>query len=47
MNLDTHIQNIWIAIGVLSGVGLIFALIETSVWQGRAGKQIIDLEVGK
>lgn len=45
MNLDTHIRDIWIAIGVLSGLGLIFAIIETSVWQTRAGKQIIDLGV--
>lgn len=45
MNLDTHIRDIWIAIGVLSGLGIIFALIETSVWQTRAGKQIIDLGV--
>ncbi len=45
MNLDSHIQAIWIAIGVLSGVGLIFAFLETAVWQTRAGKEIIDLGV--
>jgi uncharacterized iron-regulated membrane protein len=47
MNLDAHIAAIWIAIGVLSGLGLIFAFIETLVWQGRAGKQIVDLGVGE
>ncbi len=47
MNLDSQIASIWIAIGVLSGLGLIFALIETSAWQTRAGKQIIDLGVGE
>jgi hypothetical protein len=45
MNLDSHIEAIWIAIGVLCGLGLIFALIETTVWQSRAGKEIIDLGV--
>ena len=45
MNLDSHIAAIWIAIGVLSGVGLLFAMLETAVWQGRAGKEIIDLGV--
>lgn len=45
MNLDSHIRDIWIAIGVLSGLGIIFAMIETSVWQTQAGKQIIDLGV--
>ena len=47
MNLDSHIRDIWIAIGVLSGLGIIFAMIETSVWQTQAGKQIIDLGVCK
>ncbi|CAF1347685.1 unnamed protein product [Rotaria magnacalcarata] len=45
MNLDGHIQAIWIAIGVLSGLGIIFALIQTIVWYSRAGKQTVDLEI--
>ncbi|CAF3358734.1 unnamed protein product [Rotaria socialis] len=45
MNLDGQIQNIWIAIGVLSGLGIIFALIQTKVWYSRAGKQTVDLEI--
>ncbi len=47
MNLDAHINSIWIAIGVLSGLGLLLALIETATWQTRAGKEIIDLGVGE
>lgn len=46
MNLDTHIHAIWIAIGVLCGLGIILAFIETIVWYSRAGKQIVDLGVG-
>jgi ABC-type multidrug transport system permease subunit len=45
MNLDDHIRNIWIAVGVLSGLGLILAFARTTVWQARAGKQIVDLVV--
>lgn len=47
INLDDHIRAIWIAIGVLSGLGLIFAFAETLVWHGRAGKQTFDLAVSK
>ncbi len=47
MNLDAHIAAIWIAIGVFCGVGLIFAFMETTVWQSRAGKEIIDLGVNQ
>ena len=43
MNLDDHIRGIWIAIGVLSGLGIILAFARTTVWQGRAGKDVIDL----
>ena len=45
MNLDTHIRDIWIAVGVLSGLGIILALAQTIVWYSRAGKEIIDLGV--
>ncbi|UJR38008.1 hypothetical protein I4U23_030690 [Adineta vaga] len=43
MNLDTHIRDIWIAIGVLSGLGVLLAFARTTVWQSREGKEIIDL----
>jgi F0F1-type ATP synthase membrane subunit c/vacuolar-type H+-ATPase subunit K len=45
MNLDDHIRAIWIAVGVLCGLGVILAFARTTVWQGRAGKDIIDLVV--
>jgi hypothetical protein len=45
MNLDSQIQSIWIAIGVLSGLGIILAFIETIVWHSRSGKQVVDLGV--
>ena len=45
MNLDSHIAAIWIAIGVLSGVGLILAFIETVIWHSRTGKEVVDLGV--
>jgi hypothetical protein len=47
MNLDSHIAAIWIAIGVLSGLGLILAFIETIVWHSRTGKETVDLGVGE
>ena len=45
MNLDSHIRDIWIAVGVLCGLGIILALAQTMVWYSRAGKEIIDLGV--
>jgi hypothetical protein len=45
MNLDTQTQGIWIAIGVLSGLGIFLAFAQTTVWQSRAGKELIDLVV--
>jgi len=47
MDLDTQIQGIWIAIGVLSGLGILLAFAQTTVWQSRAGKELIDLVVRK
>ncbi|CAF1345544.1 unnamed protein product [Adineta steineri] len=48
MNLDTHISSIWIAVGVLCGLGFLLSLIETRVWYSRAGKIMIDLgTIGK
>lgn len=47
MDLDTHIRDIWIAVGVLSGLGIILAFIQTRIWYSRAGKQVIDLAVGE
>lgn len=47
MNLDTQIRSIWIATGVLSGLGLVLAFIQTIFWQSRAGKEIVDLVVSK
>lgn len=45
MDLSTHIRDIWIAVGVLSALGILLAFIQTSVWQSRSGKEIIDLVV--
>ncbi len=45
MNLDSHILGLWIAAGVLSALGVIFAFAQTTVWQSRAGKEVIDLGV--
>jgi hypothetical protein len=47
MDLDTQIRNIWIAVGVLSGLGILLAFARTTVWQSKAGKIIIDLIVNK
>ncbi|CAF0975904.1 unnamed protein product [Adineta ricciae] len=47
-NLDTHIRDIWIAVGVLSGVGILLAFARTTMWHTREGKEIIDLHtIGK
>jgi hypothetical protein len=46
MNLDTHIRDMWIAAGVLAGLGLFLAFFRAFVWQSRSGKEIIDLPVG-
>lgn len=45
MNLDTHIRDIWIAVGVLTAVGLLWAFFRTTVWQLRSGIQVIELRV--
>jgi len=45
MNLDSQIEGIWIAVGVLSGLGALLAFAQTTVWQSRAGKDLIDLVV--
>ena len=47
MNLDSQIQGIWIAVGVLSGLGLILAFSRASVWQTRSGREFVDLYVSK
>lgn len=45
MNLDQHIRDLWIAVGVLSGLGVLLAFAQTTVWQSRAGKIVIELAV--
>ena len=45
MDLNNHIRDIWIAIGVLSGLGMVLAFIQTRIWYSRAGKQVVDLAV--
>jgi hypothetical protein len=45
MDLGSHFLGIWIAIGVLSGLGLLLAFAQAIVWQTRAGKILIDLAV--
>ena len=45
MNLDTQIQGIWIAVGVLSALGILLAFAQTTAWQTRSGRDVIDLAV--
>ncbi len=45
MDLETHTRNIWIALGTLSGAGIILALIRTWTWYSKSGREIIDLPV--
>ncbi|CAF1558239.1 unnamed protein product, partial [Didymodactylos carnosus] len=45
MDLSAHIRDIWIAVGVLSGLGLLLAFAQAWAWQSRSGKEIIDLQV--
>ena len=45
MNLSAQITAIWIAVGVLSALGIILAFIQTSIWNTRAGKELVDLAV--
>ena len=45
MNLDSQIRDIWIAVGVLSGLGVFLAFARTAVWQSRAGKLTADFAV--
>jgi hypothetical protein len=40
-----HIRDIWIAIGVLSFLGIILSFIQTAIWHSRAGKETVDLGV--
>jgi hypothetical protein len=46
MDLSAPIRAIWIAVGVISALGIILAFIQTSIWHTRAGKEIVDLAVG-
>ena len=45
MNLNAHIRDIWIAVGILSFFGIIVAFFRTTVWQSRSGKPAIELGV--
>ena len=45
MDLNTHTRDIWIALGTLSGLGIIVAVIRTWAWYSRSGRQIIDIIV--
>jgi hypothetical protein len=45
MNLNTQITGIWIAVGVLSALGILLAFAQTTIWQPRAGKDLVDLGV--
>ena len=47
MDLSNQIRDIWIAVGVLSGLGVILAFIQTRIWYSRAGKQVVDLAVSE
>ncbi|CAF0912475.1 unnamed protein product [Rotaria sordida] len=43
MDLENHTRNVWIALGTLSGLGMIVATIQTWAWFSKSGKEIIDL----
>jgi hypothetical protein len=45
MDLETHSRDIWIALGTLSGVGIILAYIRTWTWYSKSGREIVDLPV--
>jgi hypothetical protein len=45
MDLESQSRNILIALGSLSGVGIIIAFIRTWAWFSKSGKEIIDLPV--
>lgn len=47
MNLDIHIRDIWIAIGVLSALGIFLGFVRTTVWQSRTTKISIELVVNE
>ncbi|CAF0975869.1 unnamed protein product [Adineta ricciae] len=48
MEADTFTRNIWIAIGSLSGAGVILAFMRTWAWFSKSGREIIDLAtIGK
>ena len=45
MNLDLHIRDIWIAVGVLAALGLLWAFFRTTSWQYRSGIEVVELRV--
>ncbi|UJR38011.1 hypothetical protein I4U23_030693 [Adineta vaga] len=48
MNTEDFPRNIWIALGTLSGAGVILAFIRTWAWFSKSGKDVIDLPtIGK
>jgi hypothetical protein len=45
MDIDIQTRNVFIALGTLSGLGLIVAFVRTWKWYSRSGREIIDLPV--
>ena len=45
MDLASQNQNLFIALGVLSGVGIIVASIRACAWFSKAGRDVVDLAV--
>ena len=45
MDLDTHSRDIWIALGTLSGLGVVIAFIRTWTWYSKSGREVVDLPV--
>ncbi|CAF2915951.1 unnamed protein product [Rotaria sp. Silwood2] len=43
MDLNKQINDIWIAFGVLAGLGMILGFFRTIIWYSRAGLETIDL----
>lgn len=45
MDVEIEKRNVLISVGVLAGLGIIFALIKTCKWFSRNERVIIDLSV--
>lgn len=47
MDIKTQSTNTYIALGILAGLGVIIAFVQTWKWFLRSGKEITDISVRK